>query len=435
MRPLFARCAAAWYMRQGTAAVVVVRGACRHGSTTTPTTSAPTAVQSNPTIPLGKGSPIVHSHPRSRPRPLRSSASSSSSAPSVLSHCRLLARILRGGDEDAVKARRVRGVVRQLEAHHVDWLARDFVSAPPAQVGRAALEALALSVAYLSRQRSGSRSSSFADASDDAEWVGSTPFFSPELSDALALCFQHAAHDRAATVADDLALLDCTVRLELADGDTLGYLVGRVVSRSACAGRSPEALVEVLRLVSLAVKRCKLTTTPPMEHVLAPLPSAQLSARDALQVLSSLLRLKHAVWAIDVGEAVSRRSVPQVRRYTARDVIYGLEAVALLDSCSEVYAAAVLDRCAELAPSLTAPQLGDVAKYVALLNPTRRSGNTVALACENELSRTLPAMVERAEQLIGTFTIRDARCVLRCLSEHRVRHTMVFSRLTPLISE
>lgn len=365
-----------------------------------------------------------------------------------VSHARMLQMIARGDDTPSQKRRRVQGIVRKMEAHCVDWLAELTLStrSDPGNANEAAVLLAALKQAkpFLESHRlermggiDSRKVQQFVsrDEADEGEWSGVSPYFGPELSDALCLCLRLAAAPSSQTpAAQQRELLDCAVTLELSDTDALQTLVRVLTSREYCATCSAHELVETLRLLSLAVKRCKLQP-PPLDHVLCRLPGERaLSARDALQVLSSLVRLKDSQRAVEVANAVSRNAVASVPLYTVKDVVYGLEAVAILNTCHEAYAGAVLDRCTELAPSMTPRALGDVCKYVALLQP-HRPANNVAVSCSREIRRVLPALAQRAEELVGTFSLRDARYVLRCLTQHKVRHSLLFSRLTPFASD
>jgi hypothetical protein len=315
------------------------------------------------------------------------------------------------------------------------------------------LRSLARSVEYLPRRethsiaeegevepgRFSTRPPRFHDRSarrgDDAdEWSGASPFFSLQTSDVLCLCLRECAMGAAASTQPDalLELLKCAVALELGEVEVLQHIVYALTKANVCRQRSPSEAVQLLHFISLAVKRCKLPP-PPLDRVLSVLPSSTLTSRENLMVLSALHRIPTA-HAGDVVASVSRKAATQAAAYNVKDVVYGLEVSAMLAGCNEVYVAAILDRTSELAPTMTPRQLGSVCKYVSLLSPSRRH-DTLALSCGTELRRLLPLLVERAEQLLGQFHLRDSRNVLRCFREHKVRHSLIFSRLTPIAED
>lgn len=327
----------------------------------------------------------------------------------------------------------------------MEWLAELTAKTPQAALGSecaALLTSLRLSSHYMdshhSERRSGAGAAgahAFMTPEDaDTTWSGVSPFFSAELSDALCVCLRQAVQSTTLSSDDLRELLDCAVTLELSDAAALQSIVRQLTSREYCATCETKDLVETLRLLSLAVKRCKLQP-PPLDHIFCRLPSEKaLSPRDALQVLSSLVRLRKNQSAVEVGNAVSRRAVPGVSTYTVKDIVFGLEAIAILNTCHEAYAGEVLSRCTELVPTMSPKAVGDVSKYVTFLQPHRPSHN-VAVSCSREIRRLLPALERRAEALLGQFSLRDARCVLRCFTEHKVRHSILFSRLTPYVSD
>ncbi|AIN97875.1 hypothetical protein LPMP_203810 [Leishmania panamensis] len=307
------------------------------------------------------------------------------------------------------------------------------------------LRSLAGIVKYLSRQerpfgvpgrveadRFSPRSSRRARRAPDKDetWSGASPYFSLPASDLLCLCLRESAMADPRTGPDVLReLLLCAVKLELGEMEVLQHIVNVLTNADACRHQTSSEQVELLNSVSLAVKRCKLPR-PPLDRVLCILPRATLSVRENLQVLSSIHRLQHTHMT-DVVATVSRKAAQQTNEYSVKDVIYGLEVAALLPGCNEVFVAGVLLRAGALAPHMSAKHLGAVCKYVALLNPSRRQ-NTLSYSCGKELRALLPLLVERTEQLLGHFRLHEARHVLRCFREHKVRHSLIFSRLTPI---
>lgn len=396
---------------------------------------------------------------RSAVAPLRFSSTSSltvtSSAavtPLDLSYtCRLLDSICGEQHSNLVKRKRVRGAVHRMESSVVDSFAAATVSLTAQQrreLMRHWLRSLAAAVKYLPRQetslgvsdgvdadRFSPRSSRRArhDAHEGETWSGASPYFSLPTSDLLCVCLRECAMADPTTGPDVLReLLLCAVKLELGEVEVLKHIVHVLTSTDVCRHRTSSEQVELLNIVSLAVKRCKLPL-PPLDRVVCVLVGATLSARENLVVLSSIHRLQH-MHATDMVAAVSRRAATQTRKYNIKDVVYGLEVAALLPGCNEVFVAGVLLRAGELAPHMSPKQLGAVCKYVSLLSPTRKQ-NTLSYSCGRELRALLPSLVERTEQLLGRFRLHEARHVLRCFREHKVRHSLIFSRLTPIAED
>ncbi|RNF27214.1 uncharacterized protein Tco025E_00521 [Trypanosoma conorhini] len=344
--------------------------------------------------------------------------------PGLVDHCRLLQRIRAGREPEQVRRRRVQGVVRKMEANYTQWLAEC-----GAKESLLVLEALAGVARCLKRHRPAT--TEFQQGETEEDWSGASPYFSPGASDWLCVLLERAAH-HASRPEDSLTLLWAAAELELADAQTLQHLSRQLTRREYTGNAAPAELVCVLRLISLLVKRCRMPI-PQLDHLLCRLHTAPLDARQSLNVLSSLLRLRERN-SVQMVRSVSRRAVEDVATYTPKDVIYALQAIALLNCCHEAYVGAVLNRCIDLHAELKPTELGSVCKYVAMLSGSR-ANNETALSCAKELRRLLPALLSRAEQLLGCFSLRDARCVLGCLEQHKVHHSVVFSRLTPLASE
>lgn len=344
-------------------------------------------------------------------------------------HCRLLRTITSSHDSVSVKRRRLSGVLAKLETSGVEWIAEAPSEAQRAKGCKLLLSTLSAAVPLM-KQKDNLQLGGGVGMSGSATWSGVSPYFTETTNDTLCMCLQLSTKSASGPV-ELLELLGIAVNLQLSAIEPLECLVVQLTTRSFCAQAPLSQLVELLRLLSLAVKRCKLPP-PPLDYLFCRLPHANLGSRESLQVLSSLVRLNDNKGR-EVCSVVSRKASQQVETYTVRDVIYGLEAVAMLDTCNCTYAGVVLDRCAELAPTMNSKEVGDVCKYISLLN-THRSRNAVAFALTPELRRVLPAIVERAQQLLGQFSLRDARCILRCLNEHHVRHSILFSRLTPFVS-
>lgn len=396
-------------------------GSIRHVSrhTETETVASPLVVSATP----------VHSSPARHFSPAVPDVSHDRAA-SLLGQCSCVVGIVESRTRVPVKRRRVAEAVgvllEQLTSLDTMTLLDQTANAELCGI---LLQSLALAAHFLPRTYAPREPlDAFTEREEVQSWAGSSPYFPTAVNDALCLCLVRAATPTAAP-RDLRGLLESAVCLELAETETLQLICQRLTSREAVQRATPAELVDTLRLISLAVKRCKLQT-PAVDRVLCQLVASTLTPRESLHVLSSLLRLKEKR-AVEVCATVSRKAVPHTAAYSAKDLSYALAAITYLTGCNEVYAGAVLTRCTTLAPTMSPTELGDVCKYVGLLNPTRRT-NDVATTCAKELSRLLPALANRAEQLVGSFSFRDARYVLRCLTQHKVRHSLLFSRLTPI---
>ncbi|EAN95843.1 hypothetical protein, conserved [Trypanosoma cruzi] len=356
----------------------------------------------------------------------RFSAAGSKGSPGLVDHCKLLQKIHMDQQPYHVKRKRIQGVLRKMETNYIHWL-RECGTKESLLV----LETLAGVSSYLKKGRSATVNVQQRDKEEGEEWTGASPYFLPGVNDWLCVLLERGA--RHASRPDEcMTLLWAAAELELADTPTLQHLCRQLLKEEYTGSAAPGELVRVIQLVSLLVKRCRMPI-PQIDYLLCRLSAASLDSRESINVLSSLLRMR-ARNSVEVVRAVSRRAVEHVATYTARDVIYALEAIALLNCCHESYAGAVLNRCIALHAELKPAELGSVCKYVAMLNVSRRNNET-AFFCSKELRRLLPALLRRAEQLLGRFSLRDARCVMGCLQQHKVHHSVVFSRLTPLVSE
>ncbi|CCW59862.1 unnamed protein product [Phytomonas sp. EM1] len=329
------------------------------------------------------------------------------------------------------KQKRITGVVQKLETHHLEWLEEVAMDSNLPFHCYALLRALTKALPFFRDPRRGRREGCSYTSEEDSKWSAASPYFSESLNDSLCVCLRTAI-PKHSTTAELTTLLRGAVELELADLSSLKHISYKLTSRDRWMGSSASDAVEVLWLLSLAVRRCKLPP-PPVNHLLCRLPSSKLTPREGLQVFSALIRLNDRA-GNEVFEILSRRAVEDVGAYTTQDAIFALQAVALLDNSHIAFAGATIERCAELAPRMSAKNIGDIAKSLALLHSGRKY-NVVAEGCAKELQRTLAAVATRAEELLGLFSLRDARHVLKCLTVHKVRHTILFSRLTPFVSD
>ncbi|EPY38795.1 hypothetical protein AGDE_05134 [Angomonas deanei] len=336
----------------------------------------------------------------------------------LIHHVRLLNRIADSGDSVGVIQKRLRGLLRVFEASFVEWLT---VETSHEEELQAVCIYVLMSFAKIVH---------FMKVDNECK-KGEKGLFSDNVVDALNMCLMIAVQgeEDKATLH---ALFHCAVTLFLDDTKTLRGMVAEITSKEYCASLSSDALVSLLRDISLSMKRGKLPLVP-VHNLLFLLPSVPLTARENLSVLSSLLRMK-GVKTVEAVSLVSRKGAKDVlTTYNAKDVVFGLEVVAYLDGCHPEYASAVLSRCAEVARVMDGRQLGMACKYIALLND-KRATNKIGVQCAKEVRRVLPPIVERAEELLGQFTFQDARYVVRCLSEHHQKHSIVLSKLSPVVS-
>eukprot|EP00796_Vickermania_ingenoplastis_P004413 gene4413-3212_t len=344
---------------------------------------------------------------------------SSSPATYLSYHSRLLRSIGKSQGNTGRSRRRALGVLNKLEREAPDWL---LIGEGPSLVDPLHYAQLVVAVSavrsLLPRRGFSGRSSVPGDQGED--WTGSSPYCSPTFNDMLALCVSVAAKEHL-PVSELLPLLSAVALEALCRQATSPEVVPRLSTAELC---------EVLRLVTLATKRCK-ATPPPLAVLYSYLSSCgPLKPREVLQVLSALSRLQ-APNTLDVARSVSRRGLGHPEKYTSQDLVFALLALAFVDGVDVTYASEVLSRCCIMVPAFSSEILGDASKYVARLHP-QRAGKVVARSCEREVRRVAYAIADRAKELLGKFTVRDARYVLRCLTEHQVRHSITNSK--PIVS-
>jgi hypothetical protein len=277
------------------------------------------------------------------------------------------------------------------------------------------------------------RMTSFVENDKHSNWSGSSPYFSDETTMALS-AWLSVAENSLTDPRDRLLLLRAAVQLEIGDVRTLQMLARSVCSKAAAVKWSPSELCAVVHVVSLALKRRK-AAPPDLTFILASIaPQKNLSVADSLQVLTALVRIRERrCW--DVADALSRRLVSKVDLFSSNEVVFAMEVVALLEGCSEQFAVRVIDACVVHAPRLSPKGLADVCKYITVIgNATMKAGNCGGSILSRGIRRLLPALEQRAESLLGSFSRRDARCVMKCFQAFHVRNSIVFSQLTPLIS-
>ncbi|EPY21749.1 hypothetical protein STCU_08506 [Strigomonas culicis] len=343
-----------------------------------------------PTVSVARARPAVAAPPPDR----------------ISQHIRLLDEIGASAAPAWRKKKRVQGVVSALKRHHIDWFA-EVVSderAFPAVASRLLVSLTRVSP-FLTPLPTEGQHARQGWSDGEEVWAAASPYFTGDLNDVLCLCLQVSAHGTQSGE-EELALLRAAVVLQLADVEALQYLCTKLTGRPLLAQFDRSRHVEVLKLISLGVKRCKMPA-PPLDYLFSQLAVAALTPREKIEVLSSLLRLKE-VAATELCGIVSRKATADVAHYTVKDVLYALEALSFLEGCNSAFGGAVLDRCAALSPQLRPHELGDACKFVALLNP-RRPRIHIGTSCAKELRRLLPALVERTQTVLGQCSVRDAR--------------------------
>lgn len=383
-------------------------------------------------------------------------------SPSVYLHhhtCLLCAIVSSPNDGLHRKRRRVRGVVRKIVDDAPLWLLPSLVKK------RRTFSASFVSSAttpLTSVSKSGTSSVQYYEAKKEVEQVGhdqevipfltamasakrllfegvpydsgrgedgASPFTAAMFQDFISLCVEVATP---ATLNDPsllLSLLSAAVALE-ASGAPLEELCRRVTTEKWFLQSSPHTMCTALHLVSLAVKRCQMVP-PSLFFLFSRLAAvSKWESRDVLRILSSLTRLR-SPYDMEVSNRVSRFGVDHVKHYTGKDVVFALTAIAYLKKMDECYASEVLRRCVDVMAHASADLVGDVSKYVALLNTSQRQQHTVAASCAPLIQRVVYTIADRSLQLLGKFSLRDAKYVLRCLQQYNVKHSLVFASLVP----
>ena len=273
---------------------------------------------------------------------------------------------------------------------------------------------------------------SFVENDKHSNWSGSSPYFSDDALIVLS-AWLSTAEASVTCPRDRLMLLTAAVQLEVGDVRTLHALARSVCGKAAVSRWSTSELCKVVHVVSLALKRRK-ATPPDLTYVLAAIAAQKdLTVYDALRVLTALVRIRERrCW--DVADTVSRRLAAKVDSFTNSELVFAIEIVALLDGCNEQFAVRVIDSCVTRASSFSPKNVADVCKYIAIIGKSSTRGDLANSILSRGLRRLLPALVQRADALLGKFSLRDARCVMRCFQAFDMRHSIVFSQLTPLIS-
>lgn len=351
----------------------------------------------------------------------------------VSHHTRLLLSILSSGESTSKRCRRVKGVLAKLEEDASHWLLVSPTASPvvPRHVYAELLRSLALCCRTLGGR--GRFLSASKEDGDEHDVNSNELRFTTRFKDLLSICANLAlesndSNKRVLTPKERLHFLSVLIELQL-EGECVSKLLQEATSTAMIREASTEEQIQTLRIVSLAVKRCEVIP-PPLLCLLGHITTAtQLSPNDVLQILSSLVRLR-LPYDGEVTRRVSLLGATHPANYNSRELIFSLTAISFLTDVDPLYATKVLQRVSELCPSLSPSYIGDVSKYIGLLNETRKR-NALAKQCEAEIRRAVYAIVDRAQDLLHQFSVRDARYVVRCLKQHNVRHSLVFASLVP----
>lgn len=383
--------------------------------------------------------------------PESSSQLSSSRAPtdlSLLSQCEVLS--------DAVdRAKRNRSSVPQTKLLFTQFV-RSFpkfeasgelvlpTSCHSPKAKKDAVQSVVLCLAALSeastlfasdRQAAYSSSTSFLDTQQDSDVSFCSPYVAEDDNDVLAAWLRDAALccDDATTMFE---LLTYAVQLEIGDPDTLHTMARALCQKSWVQAMTPSEVAQTLHIISVCFKRKKITV-PSLDNLLVPITQsatiAKFSQSELIMILSTIVRLKdRKYW--DATRLVSRKLASFAPNFSNRDIIYSLRAVAYADGCSELFAAAVLEACAAKCSTFSTKELGDVCKLIRGIHLSRGTGHLTTATCGKEVRRLLPMLLSRANELLGEFSLRDARAVLECMEAFRLKHSIVFAQLTRLVS-
>lgn len=259
---------------------------------------------------------------------------------------------------------------------------------------------------------------------------GASPFSATVFQDFISLCVEVATPATSKDVhLSLLSLLSAAVALE-ASGAPLEVLCRRLTTEEWVLQSSPHTMCTSLHLVSLAVKRCQMMP-PSLFFLFSRLAAvSKWESGEVLRILSSLTRLR-LPYDMEVSSRVSRFGVDHVKHYTGKEVVFALTAIAYLKTIDECYASEVLRRCVDVMGHASADLVGDVSKYVALLSTSQRQHHAVAVSCAPLIQRVVYSIADRSLQLLGKFSLRDAKYVLRCLQQYNVKHSLVFASLVP----
>lgn len=123
---------------------------------------------------------------------------------------------------------------------------------------------------------------------------------------------------------------------------TVQMLSQHLLNYSTCMSYSAAELVEVTRLLSLAVKRCEMRPLK-LDLLLSRLQSTSFNAHQSLTILSSLLRFKMQNLINSTVAIVSRKAACHVSKsFQVNDLVFALRVVAICEQCDVSYACAVL---------------------------------------------------------------------------------------------
>jgi hypothetical protein len=231
-----------------------------------------------------------------------------------------------------------------------------------------------------------------------------------------------------------LDLVETCTFLHVGGDATLREAGNILTTTSALKALSMDQVVQALDSLTLVTKRVGIVYVRGISNILTRIGYNELTLRQGLVVLSSLVRVKEER-SLEVVRLVTRKSIPFVSRYSHHDIIFGLRAAAFLHNVHEGYATSLIAAATAKVPTMSPSTLGALCHLMELMKGSKRSAHLLHGTALREVNRLMPAILERTKQLLGRFSLKDARYVMRCLTLFKTRHSVVFAELTRLITE
>ncbi|CUI15600.1 Hypothetical protein, putative [Bodo saltans] len=274
--------------------------------------------------------------------------------------------------------------------------------------------------------------------------------------------YQHNSQCTNEDVARLYEILDHCVQLEVCDPATLTAACRTLTSKTATNVMSNADAVDVLHVVTLCHKRRRVLI-PNLDTLLLPIQAAKdLDSRRVLSVLSSLSRVHRGGGPnySEVSKIISRRlgekfrnsaedhqkqyvvagglegTVPRIsntEEFSNKDIVFALRTATLCEVATS-FTAVSLEMCTQRSSTLSTEELGNVCKYLKHMHTSKSLGHITRSTCGKETRRLIPRLLTRTNELLGTFSLRDARHVLECFDAFQQRHSVIFSQLTPFVS-
>lgn len=286
---------------------------------------------------------------------------------------------------------------------------------------------------------------------------------------------QHHHHHSAETpskeeVARLYEVIHHCVQLEVCDLATIASASRALMSKPAALVMSNDDLVDALHVVTLCHKRRRMPLAS-MDPFLLRLQAAKdLNGRQLLMVLSSLARVhRGSPQNSETSKILSRRlgvrflasmehggprpapvtscksancshdhhgsekGVETHETFSNKDIVFALR-VATLSEVVASFISVTMEQTVVRCHTLTPEEIGNVCKYLKKMHTSPQLGHITRNTCGKETRRLLPRLLTRTNDLLGQFSLRDARHVLECLDSFQQRHSVIFSQLTPFVS-